>query len=77
LSAGHWDVEICDAQFICAFNEIFVTGSDDLFTVNANPQYLEAAFPAIETLPKDACSRLALASGCLRLRFREHRLLES
>ncbi len=49
LSSGHWDVEICDAQFICAFNEIFVIGSDDLFTVTANPQYLEAAFPGVTT----------------------------
>ena len=27
----------------------FVTGSDDLFTANANPQYLEASFPGVTT----------------------------
>ena len=49
LAAGHWDVELCDAQFTCAFTEIFVTGSDDLFTATADLYYLEAAFPGVKT----------------------------
>ncbi len=49
LSSGHWDVELCDTSFICSFSEIFVTGSDDLFTVTADPAYLESAFPGVVT----------------------------
>ncbi|KFM15739.1 hypothetical protein SCCGRSA3_02596 [Marine Group I thaumarchaeote SCGC RSA3] len=49
LSSGFWDVELCDTSFICAFSEIYVTGSSDLFTVTANPQYLESAFPGVTT----------------------------
>ena len=49
LSPGHWDVELCDAQFTCAFTDIFVTGSDDLFTATSDLQYLEAAFPGVKS----------------------------
>ena len=49
LSSGHWDVELCDTSFICSFSEIFVTGSDDLFTGEADPAYLESAFPGVVT----------------------------
>lgn len=49
LSSGFWDVELCDTSFICSFSEIYVTGSSDLFTVTANPQYLESAFPGVTT----------------------------
>ena len=49
ISSGHWEVELCDDKFMCAFTDIFVTGSGDLFNVNANPQVLEAAFPGVTT----------------------------